>query len=261
MTYGVPVLIGGTVEVADPFTGVLQRGAEVAQVHLSAPRVWRAPVPRKDPEAWRAWDVPVYVHAPYLINPASVNPEVRAKSRVALQEQTAAAAAVGARGLVVHAGHPTGTGTLEDAVTGWVEVMRDWTPEVPILIENTASGTAGPGLTLPGFAALWEALMPLGFPLGVCLDTCHAWAAGWDLETCTAELVEICGPIDLVHANGSKDVAGAKRDRHENFDKGELPFELIAHIAREAQAPVVIETPGTPVEQRADIARLREALS
>lgn len=249
--------IGATVGVADPFAEAAERGADVVQVHLSAPRVWKAPMPRKDAARWRAWDVPVYVHAPYLANPASVNSEVRIRTRACLQQQDAAAAAVGARGVVVHAGHPTGTGTLADALAGWVEVMDGWQPQVPLLIENTASGTSGPGLSLDGFAALWETLSPRVERLGCVLDTCHAWAAGWDLTSCAADLREITGHVDLVHANGSKDVAGAKRDRHENLTAGEIPAELVAHVVREAGAPTVVETPGGAAHQRADIELLR----
>ena len=103
---------------------------------------------------------------------------------------------------------------------------------------------------------LWDAIG--GHDVGVCLDTCHAWAAGEDLETIVERLTAITGRIDLVHANSSRDPHGSSRDRHASFADGTIPPELIAHVVREAGCDVVVETPAEG--QADDVAYLREAL-
>ncbi|WP_203733204.1 TIM barrel protein, partial [Streptomyces sp. SID12501] len=71
------------------------------------------------------------------------------------------------------------------------------------------------------FQVLWDAIG--GYDVGVCLDTCHAWAAGEDLETIVERLTAITGRIDLVHANSSRDPHGSSRDRHASFADGTIP--------------------------------------
>lgn len=260
MTAPLP-LLGSHVELSDPFAGAALRDAHVVQVNLSAPQTWRTPVPRSDPERWRTWEVPVYVHAPYLLNASSVREEMRQKTRTSLHAQAAAAAEVGARGLIVHAGHPTADGTLADAVFGWVEVLADWEPPVPILIENTAGGKAGPGRTLEGLELLYRTLSSEGLVAGFCLDTCHAHAAGLNLDTLVPDILDVVGRIDLVHVNDSRDPAGSGRDRHANLGQGTIGLASLAAIVAEAGAPAVVETPGGVEEQRADIAALRAQLT
>ena len=76
------------------------------------------------------------------------------------------------------------------------------------------------------------------------LDTCHAWAAGWDLATAVDDLRAITGRIDLVHLNNSRDPHGSSRDRHAPLSEGEIPTELLVEVARSADCPVILETPG-----------------
>ena len=262
-------MIGAHVEVADPFAGAAARDAHVVQVNLSAPQTWRKPVARRNLADWLSWDVPVFVHSPYLVNASSIRPEQRAKSRTCLRQQVEAAAAIGARGLVVHAGHPTGDGTLSDAVAGWVEVLTDWTPQIPILIENTAGGKAGPGRTLDGLAHLWSALGDAGHldgdRIGFCLDTCHAHAAGLRLDGLVEKITAITGRIDLVHVNDSRDELDSRRDRHANLGTGTIETAAITALVAEAfdrhRAPAVVETPGSVDDQRRDVHTLRDALS
>ena len=75
------------------------------------------------------------------------------------------------------------------------------------------------------------------------LDTCHAWAAGWDLGTAVDDIRAITGRLDLVHLNNSRDPAGSSRDRHAPLSDGEIPTELLLEVARAADCPV---DPGDP---------------
>jgi deoxyribonuclease-4 len=96
--------------------------------------------------------------------------------------------------------------------------------------------------------------------LGVCFDTCHAWAAGWDLTTAVDDVRAITGRVDLVHLNNSRDPAGSGRDRHAPLSEGEIPLELLLGIARAADAPVVLETPGDPASHAEEISLVRRAV-
>lgn len=255
------MLLGSHVSRSDVLVEAERCDADVVQFFLSAPQSWAPPKRRGDEEALASSGVATFVHAPYLINPASVNPEVRAKSRVALQAQTAAALAVGARGLIVHGGHATGDGTIEDGVRGWLEVLRGWEPEVPILIENTAGGNAAVARRFDAFARLLEALRSQGHNVGVCLDTCHAHAGGEGLEGVVERLVSFAGGIDFLHVNDSKDSFGSGRDRHENLGAGQCGLEQIIDVVKRAGCPAVVETPNGIEAQARDVALLRERLA
>lgn len=232
------------------------------QLHLTAPQQWAPPVARGDEEALAAAPLVRYVHAPYLCNPASPDPVVRARTRAALQEQCDAAAAIGARGVVVHAGHARG-GDVDAAVAAWAEVLDGWQPPVLLLVENTAGGTL-PGRRVDDLARLFEGFRRHGRDLGVCLDTCHAHAAGERLEGLFERVVAAVGRVDLVHLNDSRDPAGSGRDRHERLRHGTIDPALlveIAAVAGGAGAAIVLETPGTPEEHADELAWLRSALA
>ena len=130
---------------------------------------------------------------------------------------------------------------------------------VPVLIENTAGGGNAAVRSIDNYGPLWEVIGDLN--VGVCLDTCHAWAAGEDLETVVSRLKAATGRIDLVHCNDSRDPHDSRRDRHANLGKGKIPGDFIVDVVREADAPVVVETPDDEGGQAADIAWLRERLA
>jgi deoxyribonuclease-4 len=92
------------------------------------------------------------------------------------------------------------------------------------------------------------------------LDTCHAWAAGWNLETAVEDIRAITGRLDLVHLNNSRDPHGSSRDRHAPISEGEIPQELLVEVARAADCPVVLETPGDAPAHAEEVAALRAAL-
>ena len=96
--------------------------------------------------------------------------------------------------------------------------------------------------------------------VGFCLDTCHAHAGGNPLDTVVDDVRKITGRIDLVHCNDSRDEFDSGADRHANFGSGKIDAELLAAVVRDADAPVICETPGGAAEHAADFAWLRERL-
>jgi deoxyribonuclease-4 len=267
--------IGAHISVAGGLARALPRaaevGAEVLQVFLASPRAWAPPPPdpEGDAEFAAACERPVFVHAPYLINFGSPSEQTLARSGDALAFSLRRGAAIGARGVVMHAGSAVLGNRWEDAMAqarAAVLGVLDAIPDAPpLLIEPTAGG----GGALAADAASLEAYLDaLGRDerLGVCLDTCHMHAAGHDLGTAgtfAATLrayAKAAGPagIGLIHVNDSRDAAGSKRDRHESIGRGTIgaePFAALFTTPAVRRVPMVVETMDT--EHAADIAALK----
>lgn len=252
------VKIGAHVDSGDPLDGASAREADLVQFFLADPQGWTAPTPRPDAERLRHAEVSLYVHAPYVLNVATTNNRIRIPSRKLLGQHAEAAAAIGARALIVHGGHVGSDADLEVGFDNWRKTFERMSPQLPILIENTAGGDHAMARRLENIARLWDALD--GYDVGFCLDTCHAHAAGEELVDLVDRVRSITGRIDLVHANDSKDPFGSGRDRHENLGAGTLDPKLMVAVVEAAGAPVVCETPGGVSGQAADIALLRAAL-
>ncbi|MCS0636375.1 deoxyribonuclease IV [Streptomyces sp. LP05-1] len=267
-------------------------GAEAVQVFVANPRGWATPAgnPAQD-ERFRAGcaaeSLPAYVHAPYLINFGSHTGATAEKSVVSLRHSLRRARAIGALGVVVHTGSATGGRPRETALAQVRELVLPLLDELDhpddpyLLLESTAGQGASLCSRTWDFGPYFDALdhHPR---LGVCLDTCHIFAAGHDLTAAGAdggeggeggegngvdrtldELVATVGEgrLRLIHANDSLDVAGAHRDRHANIGAGhigEAPFAaLMRHPATEG-VPLVIETPGGKEGHAADVERLKK---
>lgn len=252
------MLIGAHVPNADPLAAAEARGADCVQLFLSNPQSWKKPAPRDDAEELRAVALPVYVHAPYLVNVASPNNKVRVPSRRILQETCDAASAVGAAGVIVHGGHVGEDGSVEEGFENWRKALERLETNVPVLIENTAGGQHAMARHIATIERLWEALD--GLDPGFCFDTCHAHAAGEEPEDVIERTLAAVGRIDLVHANDSKDEPGCGRDRHEALGEGKIGAEALVAMVTAADAPVVCETPGGAPEQAADIRWLRDRI-
>ncbi len=250
------VPIGAHVNNAHPLREAEERRADLIQMFASNPQSWKKPVPRKDAGELRASPLPIYIHAPYLVNVVSPNNRVRIPSRKILADTVEAAEAIGAAAVVVHGGHVTEEGTIDDGLDRWRKALELLETEMPILIENTASGEAAMARRVADIARLWGSIGELG--VGFCLDTCHFWAAGEPLDDIVPRILDATGRIDLVHCNDSRDPFDSRRDRHANLGDGEIPPDLLVAVAAEAGAPVVVETPGGAEEQGRDIAWLRE---
>lgn len=252
------VPIGAHVPSADPLAEAAARDADCVQVFLSNPQSWKKPRPREDAARLRAADVPLYVHAPYLVNVASPNNKVRIPSRKILQDTCDAAEAVGAAGVIVHGGHVDGDTREEEGFMNWRKALERLECDVPIIIENTAGGQHAMARHFDVIGRLWDHLD--GFGVGFCLDTCHAHAAGEKLVDAVERICGIVGTIDLIHANDSKDEPGCGRDRHANLGQGRIDPDLLVAVVGAAAAPVICETPGDAAEQADDIAWLRARL-
>jgi deoxyribonuclease-4 len=251
-------LFGAHVDSADPLPHAEKVGARAVQLFLSDPQSWKKPAPHPDAEALRTSDLTVYVHAPYLVNVASTNNRIRIPSRTILADQARAAAAIGAKGLIVHGGHVTAKDDPATGVDNWRKTLSRVQDEggfpLPILIENTAGGENAMARRFDRLAMLWDAIGE--FDPGFVLDTCHAHAGGEELADVVARVRAITGRVDLVHANNSRDDFDSGADRHANFATGTVDPQLIAAVCRDAACDVIVET---PVEGQADdLAYLRE---
>ncbi|SCF70840.1 Endonuclease IV [Streptomyces sp. DconLS] len=252
--------------------------AETVQVFVANPRGWATPAgnPKQD-EAFRAacaeQSVPAYVHAPYLINFGSHTEATVEKSVESLRHSLRRGREIGALGVVVHTGSATGGRAREVALKQVREHMLPLLDELTedddpfLLLESTAGQGASLCSRTWDFGPYFEAL-DAHPKLGVCLDTCHIFAAGHDLTGPAGMnqtldlLVETVGEgrLKLIHANDSKDVVGAHKDRHENIGSGHIgeePFRALMNHPATAGVPLVIETPGGKEGHAADVARLK----
>ena len=252
--------------------------AEAIQVFTSNPRGWAMPETNHDADALfrekaEALDLETYVHAPFLINLGSPTEDTYKNSLASTAYSLKRGQEIGALGVVVH----TGSAVKEENVANaWKQIKKGVMPileslddEAPLLLLEP---TAGQGQSLvkklDDLANYLQALE--NHPkVGICLDTCHVFAAGHDIakkggmkETLDL-LVEIAGVerIQLIHANDSMDVCGALKDRHQNIGDGFIgidPFaELLAHPAV-ANAPLILETPGAEPEHGKEVALLKK---
>ena len=252
--------IGAHVRDDDPITAAAERNAEVVQFFLADPQGWKAPTEHPQARQLAGGGLEIYVHSPYVLNVASLNNRIRIPSRKALTQHAAAAATVGARGLVVHGGHVTQGEDPAEGVVNWRKMFERQDSEggfdTRILVENTAGGDNAMARRFDALARLWDAVG--GYDVGFCLDTCHAFAAGESLEGVVDRVRAITGRIDLVHLNNSRDGFGSSRDRHAPVHEGTIPAEQLLAVCADAGAPVVLET--RPDSQTDDIAWLRAQL-
>ena len=252
------IRLGAHVPSADPLGEAEARGVGAVQFFLGNPQSWKKPLPRADARQLRESTVDIYIHAPYLVNVVNRNNRIRIPSRKILANTVEGAEEIGAAGIVVHGGHVTKDEQVEDGFPRWRKALEMLETDIPILIENTASGDKAQARRLDHLARLWDVIGDLD--PGFCLDTCHAWAGGEPLEGLVGRVLEATGRIDLVHLNDSRDRFDARRDRHANLGKGHVPGELLVEVVKEAQVPLIIETPGDAEQHRADLTWLRERL-
>jgi deoxyribonuclease-4 len=256
--------IGAHVDQTDPLAEATARQADLVQFFLGDPQGWKGPVVtyQGGAEALRAGaaerSLPLYVHAPYVLNVATTNNRIRIPSRKLLQQTVDAAAEIGAAAVIVHGGHVLAGDDPAVGYDNWRKTLERLEMRVPVLIENTAGGDKAMTRRLDAIARLWDVCG--GFDVGFCLDTCHAHAGGEELPGLADRVKAITGRIDLVHANDSKDPFDSGRDRHEHFGRGQIDPDALLAVLSAAGAPVVCETPGGAQGQGADIAWLRERL-
>lgn len=259
---------GGLAKSALPYLDKV--GATAAQIFVSNPRGWS--LSEGDPAQDEAFiagcaerDVPVYIHASLLVNLGSPTAATVANSAATLAHALRRGAVLGARAIIFHGGSAVDEGHAPAALRQVRDVLlplldRGAEQGGPrILVEPSAGGGRCLAARVEDLGPYFEAVDDHPW-LGVCFDTCHAWAAGHDLarpggmtealDTLVATVG--AGRLGLVHANDSRDACGSLRDRHENIGAGRIgaePFrELVGHPAT-AGVPFVVETPG---ERHAD---------
>src|SRR5216683_6544184 len=258
------VRIGVHLHEGDPLAAAQAADADIAQFFLGGRQVFKKHTfpgePAEVRAAFAAAGVEAFIHAPYLINVVSPNNRIRIPSRKLLAQQLEAAAAVGAKGLIVHGGHVTAGVDPEEGYDSWRKAVQRIDRPLPMLIENTAGGDGAMARSFDAIARLWEVVADAaegGGEIGFCLDTCHAYSAGEKLETVVDRVKAITGRIDLVHCNNSRDEFGSGRDRHADLQSGTIDPALIVDVVRVAGAPVVCETP----DPASDIRWLRTQLA
>lgn len=248
-------------------------GAEAIQVFVSNPRGWAQAAGKPEEDARLREDpMPVYVHAPYLINLGSPNEETLTRSVESIRHALRRGRDIGALGVVVHTGSAVSQ-SPEAAMAQVHERMLPLLDEIPedgpdLLLEPMAGQGKMLCASVDQLGPYFEALEKHP-KAGVCLDTCHVFAAGHDLtapggvDATLKLLVDTVGAgrVKLIHANDSKDECGSCRDRHEHIGTGkigEAPFAALLHHPLLAGIPFIIETPGrSPEPHRADVETLK----
>lgn len=265
------IQVGGHVSSSGGIFTAIDRAlaieAEACQIFVSAPQTWR---PTKHTETaimqFKARRTEtgfgqVWIHNIYLANLASDDPLMIEKSIASVVNAMTVGAAIGADGIVLHTGSHKGLGleAVLDRVVDSLHRILAASPAGPLLALETMAGQGGTIGTK--FSDLGALLRTVNSPrLATCLDTCHSFAAGYDIRTkdgLNAALAEYDGEIGLdrlavVHANDSKTPLGGLRDRHENIGDGFLGIEaferLLAHPAFDGKA-FLLEVPGYPTEK------------
>ena len=250
--------------------------AEAIQVFASNPRGWA--MPDANVEADKLFrdkalelDIETYVHAPFLINLGSPTVGTYENSVASTAYSLRRAREIGSKGAVIHTGSAVDADYVDKAwkqiKKGMMPVLNKLTGEDPwLLLEPTAGQGQSLVKKLDDLLHYFEAL-EWHPKVGVCLDTCHVFAAGHDIAkkggmTETLDLlVKLVGieRIQLIHANDSMDVCGALKDRHQNLGDGEIGLkafeELLAHPVAQ-NAPLILETPGMEEKHGEEIALL-----
>lgn len=272
-------LVAGALASAD------ELGCEAVQIFVGNPRGWALSTGRpEEDKAFRSGleerGMRAFIHTPYLVNLGSPTPATYERSAATVVHNLRRAAEIGAEGIVVHTGsfvdpdpatssqrYAAALAQVRDALLPVLDALGDG-PDAPWLLFEP---TAGQGRSLcAGVEDLAAYLAALDFHprAGICLDTCHVFAAGAPLDepggaTATVDrIVQIGGPgrLRLIHANDSMDVRGAFRDRHRQIGAGHIGTaafaELFAHPATQ-DVPFILETPGSRDPESPDFAILR----
>jgi len=280
------VLVGAHLSVSAGYPSTveyaLQTGAECLQVFGKSPRQWKAKPIDVDAAA-RFVELraekgigDLFTHTAYLINLATDAEPVRSRSIEALADEMIRGRALGAAGVVLHIGHDphhndaaSAAARVAEGIVDAFDICGFAQPGTRLLLENTATRGFGSGFDEFGVvhAALPAKLRSL---VGVCLDTCHAFAAGIELatpeqwESLVDEIEAACGvgSLGLIHANDCMYELGSHRDRHEWIGKGFLgddAFRSMLCVPRLADVCAVTEMPGEiPDKDVVNIARLKE---
>ncbi len=260
------MLIGAHVSPAGGLPKAIERGTErgcgAIQIFNQSPRMWRPTTYREEDvaafrEAMAASEIDaVVIHAVYLLNCASDDAEIRAKSLASLTHSLRTGTRIGAAGVVLHPGSAK-TGDVGEAIARAGATIKEALAQsegCELHLENTAGAGGTLGRSFDELAALIDAAGG-DRRLGVCLDSCHLLASGYDVRTNAGMDTVLrqatralgAGAVRSLHLNDSQTPLGSNRDRHANVGQGELGEEGCAAFlsARGIQKlPCILETPG-----------------
>ena len=279
-----PPRLGAHMSISGGIEKALERGAEVGceaiQIFTKSSNQWRArPLGDETVERFRAhrdkFDIrPVVAHDSYLINLASPDePGLLRKSREAFLVEMERAERLEIPYLIMHPGSHKGDGV--DAGLRRVAASFDWLHRrtegyrLLVLLETTAGQGTNLGFAFEHLRRIIDSVAE-GDRLGVCLDTCHVFAAGYDIATrdgyekTWAEFDEVIGleRLKAIHLNDAKKDLGSRVDRHEHIGRGALglePFRMLLNDPRLREVPMILETPKGPdyAEDVENLATLR----
>lgn len=267
--------------VSRAFANATAIGADALQVFVKNANRWHAePLAATELVAYareRAAhaDPPVVAHASYLINLASTNPETLARSRAALEDELGRCAQLGIGGLVLHPGAHLGAGTeagLDAVARSLGAVLTQTENDVEVWLENTAGQGTVLGDRVEDLAAI-IARCDQGARLGVCLDTCHAFAGGYPLHTGAGleAFLDNVGErvgfkrLGCWHLNDALHSLGSHHDRHANLGAGEIGLDTFVALTADPRfesTPMLLETPlgDDRLGHARDLKRLRQEL-
>ncbi len=260
------VLFGAHVSSSGGISNAIDRaeelGCDAVQVFTQSPRMWRPTAHAPDQlERFRARREEVGLgavvcHALYLVNLASPDPEIHAKSVGAMRATLEAAGAIGAEGVIFHVGSHMGDGLeagIERAAPALRELLELTSDDLWLLLENSAGAGGTMGRSVEELGAIVDAV-DRHPRLGVCLDSCHWWVSGVDV-TSPASLDDALGRLDdevgldrlrCLHVNDADAELGSNRDRHASIGQGAMGPGLgmfLAHPSFQG-LPAILETPG-----------------
>ena len=256
--------IGGHVSIAGGLTNAVQNTLDIKgncmQIFAGSPRMWlRTPFPEDQVTSFnlkvKEQDLsPIFIHALYLVNLASDNPELLEKSYQALLMDLQNGQRINSAGVLVHIGSHQGRGfdSVKDQIISLVKKLLKNTKDTPFLIENSA-GQKGKIGSLEEIEALVKSIDDPR--IKVCLDSAHMFEAGIDLREAKVveDLVKKLGTKGLLdrlvclHLNDSKTVLGSGHDKHENIGEGEIGKAGLSNLVNHPKLkhlPLLLEVPG-----------------
>lgn len=250
-------------------------GADAMQVFTRNPRGGKARVLKeKELEKlaeYRNQGLVVVCHAPYTINLASSSDDVRDFGKRTIAEDLQRMQQLGASGLVVHSGAHTGSGKeagLARLIASLEVLLPQAAPGTRILLETMSGSGSELGSTLEELQQVFT-YFDHSPALGVCLDTCHLFAAGYDIRDWPAFKAQFetflpWSVVGCIHMNDSKTAFSSHKDRHEKLGQGSIgwdAFKAIVQMEAETQLPIIMETPNVLTGWAEEIAVLRNTLN
>lgn len=246
-------------------------GCNTMQIFSGNPRSWKPPkldmqvIEQRKQLLEESGVFPLVIHTAYLVNIASLHDDFFERSVFLLRDTMRRASLYGSPYVVLHTGNHGGAGRekgLEKLVTTLKSEMPLWPRGVSLLLENTAGGGNVLGADFEEIGAIFSALSG-ALPLGLCFDTAHAWAAGYDLsgaegveKTLTA-LDRAVGlhRLKVMHVNDSAFDRGSRKDRHAHIGEGYIGidgFTALLRFSWPSDLPLILETPqmGTEHDQK-----------